>query len=56
MIATDGEHKAAIARIIRTILWFKYRDQFKAKLLREIELKQQLLAKNIKGLWHSVPM
>ena len=45
MIATDGEHKVAIARIIRTILWFKYRDQFKAKLLREIELKQKLLAK-----------
>ena len=45
MIATDGEHKVAIARIIRTILWFKYRDQFKAKLLREIELKQRLLAK-----------
>jgi len=45
MIAIDGEHKVAIARIIRTILWFKYRDQFKAKLLREIELKQKLLAK-----------
>ena len=45
LLAADGEHKVSIARIIRTILWFKYRDQFKAKLLREIELKQKLLAK-----------
>ena len=48
MIATDGEHKVAIARIIRTILWFKYRDQFKARLLKEIENKaNNLQAKNI---------
>jgi len=46
MIAADGEHKVAVARIIRTILWFKYRDQFKARLLREIELKAQALKKN----------
>ena len=48
MIATDGEHKVAIARIIRTILWFKYRDQFKARLLKEIENKaNNLQAKNV---------
>jgi len=48
MIASDGQHKVAIARIIRTILWFKFRDQFKAKLLREIENKAKLLkSKNI---------
>jgi len=48
MIATDGEHKVAIARIIRTILWFKYRDQFKARLLKEIQNKaNNLQAKNI---------
>ena len=48
MIATDGEHKVAIARIIRTILWFNYRDQFKARLLKEIENKaNSLKAKNI---------
>ena len=48
MIATDGEHKVAIARIIRTILWFKYRDQFKSRFLKEIENKaNNLQAKNI---------
>lgn len=48
MVAVDGEHKVAIARIIRTILWFKYRDQFKARLLKEIENKaNSLQAKNI---------
>jgi len=48
MIASDGEHKVAIARIIRTILWFKYRDQFKAKLLKEIQTKaKSLRAKGI---------
>ena len=44
MIAADGEHKVAIARIVRTILWFRYRDQFKAKLLKEITNKKNLLA------------
>ena len=43
MVASDGQHKVAIARIVRTILWFKFRDQFKAKLLREIENKAKLL-------------
>tara|TARA_A100000172_G_scaffold5855_1_gene3331 strand:- start:727 stop:1731 length:1005 start_codon:yes stop_codon:yes gene_type:complete len=48
MIAADGDHKVAIARIVRTVLWFKYRDQFKAKLLKEISNKAKLLAsKNI---------
>jgi len=55
MIASDGEHKVAIARIIRTILWFKYRDQFKAKLLKEIQAKAKSYA--LKELqWRSVPM
>tara|TARA_R110000744_G_scaffold122124_1_gene227052 strand:- start:513 stop:1475 length:963 start_codon:yes stop_codon:yes gene_type:complete len=44
MIAADGDHKVAIARIVRTILWFKFRDQFKLRLLREIELKAKSLA------------
>ena len=43
MVAADGDHKVAIARIVRTILWFKFRDQFKTKLLREIELKAKSL-------------
>ena len=43
MIASDGDHKVAIARIVRTILWFKYRDQFKVKLLREIQNKHKAL-------------
>ena len=43
MVASDGQHKVAIARIIRTILWFKYRDQFKAKLLKEITAKSKAL-------------
>ena len=43
MIASDGNHKVAIARIVRTILWFKFRDQFKAKLLRSISNKAKLL-------------
>jgi len=43
MIASDGQHKVAIARIVRTILWFKFRDQFKAKLLRSISNKAKLL-------------
>ena len=48
MVASDGKHKVAIARIVRTILWFKFKDQFKAKLLREIENKAKLLkSKNV---------
>jgi hypothetical protein len=48
MVASDGKHKVAIARIIRSILWFKYRDQFKARLLLEIERKAASLQnKNI---------
>ena len=43
MVASDGQHKVAIARIIRTILWFKYRDEFKAKLLKEITAKNKAL-------------
>jgi len=46
MITSDGKHKVAIARIIRTILWFKYRDQFKARLLLEIERKAASLQNN----------
>ena len=45
MIASDGQHKVAIARIVRTILWFKYRDQFKAKILRDISNKAKLLGR-----------
>ena len=48
IVAADGNHKVAIARIIRTILWFKFRDQFKARLLKEITNKSKLLkSKNI---------
>ena len=46
---SNGDHTVAIARIVRTILWFKYRDQFKARLLHELKLKYNLLkSKNIK--------
>ena len=45
MIASDGQHKVAIARIVRTILWFKYRDQFKEKILRDISNKAKLLGR-----------
>ncbi len=45
---SNGDHTVAIARIVRTILWFEYRDQFKARLLHELKLKYNLLkSKNI---------
>lgn len=48
MIAADGEHKVAIARIIRSILWFTQKDQFKERLLIELERKaKQLHNKNV---------
>lgn len=33
----NGVHTVHVARVIRTLIWFKYRDQFKAKLRREID-------------------
>lgn len=36
MIA-DGVHHVHVARVIRTLIWFRFRDQFKAKFQREIE-------------------
>jgi len=32
-----GSHFVHIARVIRTLIWFKFRDQFKVKCQREIE-------------------
>ena len=34
---SDGIHHVHVARVLRTLIWFKYRDQFKAKMQREIE-------------------
>ena len=48
MVDCNGNHNVAIARIIRTFLWFEYREQFKARLLYELKLKYNLLkSKNI---------
>jgi hypothetical protein len=33
----DGVHHVHVARVIRTLIWFRFRDQFKAKMQREIE-------------------
>jgi hypothetical protein len=33
----NGSHTVHVARVIRSIIWFKYRDQFKAKAQREID-------------------
>ena len=46
MVAADGDHKVAIARIIRSILWFTKKEQFKERLLIEIERKAIQLHKN----------
>ena len=32
----NGGHSVHVARMVRTLIWFKYRDQFKAKAQREI--------------------
>ena len=32
-----GTHSVHVARVIRTLIWFKYRDQFKAKFQRELD-------------------
>lgn len=37
----NGSHHVHIARVIRTLIWFKYRDQFKTKIQREIESLQR---------------
>ena len=48
MVDCNGNHNVAIARIIRTFLWFEYREQFKARLLHDLKLKYNLLkSKNI---------
>ena len=39
MVDCNGDHNVAIARIIRTILWFKHREEFKTRLLHELKLK-----------------
>jgi len=33
----DGTHAVHVARVIRTLIWFRYRDQFKAKFQRELD-------------------
>lgn len=33
----DGTHSVHVARVIRTLIWFRYRDQFKAKFQRELD-------------------
>lgn len=33
----NGVHHVHVARVVRTLIWFKYRDQFKAKAQREID-------------------
>jgi hypothetical protein len=32
-----GTHSVHVARVIRTLIWFRYRDQFKAKFQRELD-------------------
>ena len=32
-----GTHAVHVARVIRTLIWFRYRDQFKAKFQRELD-------------------
>ena len=39
MVDCNGDHNVAIARIIRTILWFNHRQEFKTRLLHELKLK-----------------
>lgn len=36
-MVADGVHHVHVARVIRTLIWFRFRDQFKAKFQREIE-------------------
>jgi len=33
----NGNHSVHIARVIRTLIWFRYRDQFKAKMQKEVD-------------------
>jgi len=41
----NGVHFVHVARMTRTLIWFKYRDQFKAKAQREIESLKRKAAK-----------
>lgn len=36
-MVNKGVHHVHVARMVRTLIWFKYRDQFKAKAQREID-------------------
>jgi len=40
-----GVHSVHVARMTRTLIWFKYRDQFKAKAQREIHALQRKAAR-----------
>jgi len=33
----NGVHSVHVARVVRTLIWFQHRDQFKAKLAREMD-------------------
>ena len=50
MINSKGDHTVAIARIIRTILYFKYRKHFIKKLINEIVLLKKKSIQENKGL------
>lgn len=41
----NGVHAVHVARMTRTLIWFKYRDQFKVKAQREIESLKRKAAK-----------
>lgn len=36
-MVNKGVHSVHVARVIRTLIWFRYRDQFKAKFQRELD-------------------
>ena len=36
-MVNNGVHHVHVARVIRTLIWFRHRDQFKAKAQREID-------------------
>lgn len=36
----QGTHSVHVARVIRTLIWFRYRDQFKAKFQRELDAQR----------------
>ena len=50
MVNSKGDHTVAIARIIRTILYFKYRNHFIKKLINEIVLLKKRSIKENKEL------